>query len=153
MKKRLMMALAVGMFGATVAAPAAAQDEGMADHPVVGAWDVLVAGDDTDGITVFSNDGTLIDIDDPPGAGVWAPTGESTADVLIRTGGGVVRAAVEVAEDGQSFSGSFTVEFPPAVAEAAGMPAGELGPSEVSGTRINVEPMGDPVAPLPGPEE
>ena len=150
MKKQLMLALAVGMFAVTVAAPAAAQDEGMADHPVVGAWDVLVPGDDTPGgITVFSNDGTLIDIDVPPGAGVWAPTGESTADVLIRSGDVVVRAAVEVAEDGQSFSGSFTIEAPPAIAEAAGMPAGEVGPVEVSGTRINVEPMGDPVAPMP----
>ena len=115
----------------------------------VPVWYVQVSGDDTPSITVFSNDGTLIDIDDPPGAGVWAPTGESTADVLIRTDGGVVRAAVEVAEDGQSFSGSFTVEFPPAVAEAVGMPAGEIGPAEVSGTRVNVEPMGDPVAPMP----
>ena len=152
MKKRLMMALAVGMFAVTVAAPAAAQDEGMADHPFVGAWEVW-SGDDTPSITVISNDGTLIDIDDPPGGGVWAPTGESTADVLIRSGDVVVRAAVEVAEDGQSFSGSFTIEAPPAIAEAAGMPAGEVGPVEVSGARINVEPMGDPVAPMPGPEE
>ncbi len=149
MKKQLMIALAVGMLAVTVAAPAVAQDERMADHPFVGAWEVLVSGDDTTSFTVISDDGTLIDIDDPPGAGAWAPTGESTADVLIRSGDVVVRAAVEVAEDGQNFSGSFTIEAPPAIAEAAGIPAGELGPVEVSGARVNVEPMGDPVAPMP----
>ena len=42
------------------------------------------------------------------------------------------------------------------MAEAMGAPVGQLGPGEVTGQRIAVEPMGEPVGPIPeegGPEE
>ena len=35
------------------------------------------------------------------------------------------------------------------MAEAMGAPAGQLGPGDVTGQRIAVEPMGEPVGPLP----
>ena len=35
------------------------------------------------------------------------------------------------------------------MAEAFGDPVGQLGPGEVTGQRIAVEPMGEPVGPIP----
>ncbi len=67
-----------------------------------------------------------------------------------------VRASIEVAEDGQSFAGTYTIELPAGMAEAMGAPVGQLGPGEVTGQRIAVEPMGEPVGPLlaeGGPEQ
>ena len=55
-------------------------------------------------------------------------------------------------EDGQSFTGTYTIEPPAGVAEAMGIPAGQLGPGNVTAQRIAVEPMGEPVAPLPEEE-
>ena len=63
-------------------------------------------------------------------------------------GYGTIRTSIEVAEDGQSFAGTYTIEFPAAMAEAMGAPVGQLGPGEVTGQRIAVEPMGEPVGPL-----
>ena len=55
----------------------------------------------------------------------------------------MIRAAGEVSEDGQSFTAEFTIEF-----TGEGAPAGEYGPGHVTGTRINVEPMGTPAGSL-----
>jgi hypothetical protein len=41
------------------------------------------------------------------------------------------------------------MELPVAMAQAMGVPAGELGPGTVSARRIAVEPMGTPVGPIP----
>ena len=49
-----------------------------------------------------------------------------------------------MAADGQSYTGSHTLEF----VGGEGMPAGELGPGSATGTRIAVEPMGTPAASL-----
>jgi hypothetical protein len=54
-----------------------------------------------------------------------------------------IRAAGEVSEDGQGFTAEFTIEL-----TGEGAPAGEYGPGSVTGTRINVEPMGTPAGPL-----
>jgi hypothetical protein len=62
------------------------------------------------------------------------------------------RTSIEVAEDGQSFAGTYTVEPPAAMAEAMGAPVGQLGPGAVTGQRIAVEPMGEPVGPIPAEE-
>jgi hypothetical protein len=48
-----------------------------------------------------------------------------------------------VSDDGQSFTGEFTLEF-----TGEGAPAGEYGPGHVTGTRINAEPMGTPAGSL-----
>ena len=54
-----------------------------------------------------------------------------------------IRSTGEVSEDGQSFTAEYTVEL-----TGEGAPAGQFGPGSVTGTRINVEPMGTPVAPV-----
>ena len=54
-----------------------------------------------------------------------------------------IRAAGEVSEDGQSFTAEFTIEF-----TGEGAPTGEYGPGHVTGTRINVEPIGTPAGSL-----
>ena len=41
---------------------------------------------------------------------------------------------IEVAEDGRSFTGTFTLEFPAAMGDAIGTPLGQLGPGEVTGS-------------------
>ena len=68
------------------------------------------------------------------------------AAALIVLGFFTIRASIEVAEDGQSFAGTYTFEPPAAFAEAMGAPAGQLGPGEVTGQRVAVEPMGEPVS-------
>jgi len=60
-----------------------------------------------------------------------------------------VRTSIEVAEDGQSFTGTYTIEYPAAMAEAMGMPVGQAGPGDVTAQRVVVEPMGVPVGPIP----
>ncbi len=55
----------------------------------------------------------------------------------------MIRAAGDVSEDGQSFTAEFTIEF-----TGEGAPTGEYGPGHVTGTRINVEPMGTPAGSL-----
>lgn len=52
-------------------------------------------------------------------------------------------------------AGTYTLETP-ATAGAMGVPVGQLGPGELAGQRITVEPMGEPVGSLPaeaGPGE
>ena len=48
-----------------------------------------------------------------------------------------------MSEDGQTFTAEFTIEF-----TGEGAPTGEYGPGHVTGTRINVEPMGTPAGSL-----
>jgi hypothetical protein len=110
-------------------------------------------------ITIANLEGT--------GYGSWVATGERSTDATFLIpqrdpecgcflGYATVRSSIEVADDGQSFAGTFTVEFPAGMAEAMGAPVGQLGPGEVTGQRIAVEPMGEPVGPLPAeaaPEE
>ena len=48
-----------------------------------------------------------------------------------------------MSEDGQTFTAEFSIEF-----TGEGAPTGEYGPGHVTGTRINVEPMGTPAGSL-----
>ena len=93
--------------------------------------------------------------------GSWAATGERSADATFLfplsdpecgclVGYGSIRASIEVAEDAQSFAGAYTIEFPSAMAEAMGVPAGQLGPGQVTGQRITVEPPGRAGRAAPG---
>ena len=98
---------------------------------------------------------------DSSNVGCWVPTGERTADLTFYVpmtdpragylGFLIVRGDAVVAGDGQTYTGAGTIEFPAAVVEATGMPAGQLGPGEVTAVRVDVEPMGEPVAPWPLP--
>lgn len=140
-----------------VAGTGAQDATGLAGHPLVGAWvlDTDVA-DPTNGPTLatFSADGvyTQVETDGSAGIGVWQATGPQTADMMFHglnpdeDGGGwfTVRAAIEVAADGQSLTASYTLE----IVAADGTASGQYGPGEVTGTRIAVEPMGTPVGTL-----
>ncbi len=100
-------------------------------------------------------DGTWQDTsaDGTTSIGSWEATGPNSFNLTFhslsltgRTGSFAmvtIRATGEVSEDGQSFTAEFTLEL-----TGEGAPPGEFGPGSVTGTRINVEPMGTPVAPV-----
>lgn len=153
------LALAAGV----MAAPVAAQDGSMAEHPFVGAWIIDPTpqdpSDPPDLFTVAAGGTVTSASSDGIGSGAWSASGDHSADVTFVVpsvdpeagfmGLLTVRASVDVADDGASFSGTYTLEFPAAVSEAFGMPAGEVGPGEVTGQRVSVEPMGEQVGPIP----
>jgi hypothetical protein len=125
-------------------------------HPIVGTWNTETSSGDP-GDVMFSADGTLVSVDtEDVSLGVWEATGPSTVNLMFsglipaEEGGSggrfIIRATLEVAPDGQSFTGDYTVEV---TADFEGAPpAGEYGPDSVTGTRVVVEPMGTPVGPI-----
>jgi hypothetical protein len=150
------------LFGSVAAAPGvSAQDT--AEHPAVGAWIIESTPEDTTDpleLALIAPGGLIINaFPDGNGYGSWAATGDRTADATFLIpfndpeagflGFATIRTSIEVAEDGQSFAGTYTFEPPAGMAEAMGLPAGQLGPGEVTGQRVAVEPMGEPVGPLP----
>jgi hypothetical protein len=145
----------VGLVAVGRVAGTGAQD---AAHPLVGAWllntDVDTPGSTPSTLASFSADGvyTQVDADGSAGIGSWAATGPTTADLTFygllpdEAGGGrfTVRAAIEVAADGQTLTATYTLEF----TMPDGTSTGQYGPGHVTGTRIAVEPMGTPVGSL-----
>ena len=150
----LVFALLSGTVFVGAGGPATAQEVPHTDHPAVGTWLIdLDPGDPNDEtqMAVVSADGTLIEISASNGTagGQWAPTGPSTVNAtLYRLTDGpayvVIRASLEIAADGNSFTGTFTQEmvFDP----ADGGTSGEIGPGTVAGTRVVAEGPGTPVA-------
>jgi hypothetical protein len=141
----------------------AAQDEAD-DHPLVGAWIVdPSAGEGEVPVEVLAlhPDGILVLANPDTGAvGLWEATGERTGDLEFMvpvsdpeagslSGLYTIRAGLEVSEDGQTFSGTYTFEPAAQMAEMMGMSPGEYGPAEVTGERMTLEPMGEPVGPMP----
>jgi hypothetical protein len=130
-------------------------------HRFVGSWIFTVDGfpEEFTELAAVHADGTLLDTNTAGsiGIGSWEATGANsfnlTFDVLSLTGSTdrlegsfamtTIRATGEVSEDGQSFTAEFTLEL-----TGEGAPPGEFGPGSVTGTRINVEPMGTPAAPV-----
>ena len=119
--------------------------------PIVGAW-ILAFDDFPDeppDLVAFHSDGTFqqASADGTNGIGSWEATGPNSINLTFvevdEEGLAMVRAAGEVSENGQSFTAEFTIGF---IGEGA--PSGEYGPGHVTGTRINVEPMGTPVGSL-----
>jgi hypothetical protein len=124
-------------------------------HPLVGTW--LLDSDTEDPenlmeVDIFTSDGAYISVE-AEGAvtlGAWEATGDLTADMTIwspapeEEGGGmfIIRVAVEVAEDGQSFTAEYTFEV--IGPDGATMGEGEYGPGSASATRLTAEPMGTP---------
>jgi hypothetical protein len=115
-------------------------------HPIVGAWILTVEEfpEDPPSLVAFHGDGTFheANADGTTGIGSWEATGPNSINLtfleLDEEGAtGMIRAAGEVSEDGQTFTAEFSIEF-----TGEGAPAGEYGPGHVTGTRINVEPMG-----------
>ena len=144
------MVLIAALFTPTVTAQDAASTD-YAGHPFVGSWMLDTDTSDpgnTPSLVVVSADGSYIEFDsDGPGVGAWEPTGDTTATLTIHFidsdggGGGVIRASVEVAADGQSLTASYTLEiFDPATGEGSG----EIGPGIAEGTRMVVEAPGTP---------
>jgi hypothetical protein len=156
------LALALGAIS-----PAVVAQEDAAEHPIVGAWVLDSTPDDPSDavdLVVFNAGGTLVSLSaEGPAAGSWEPTGERTADVTFHglalgpdgDFGGLftIRSSGEVAEDGQTFTATYTVEPPAAMAQMLGMPEGQFGPGQVTAQRIAVEPMGEPVGPIPDVSE
>jgi hypothetical protein len=157
-------AVAALILAATMGATVLGQDENRRGHPVLGSWNVdatpTVAGDPPELIS-FHLEGSVRGAG-PGGAsvGTWEPTGGRSADVTFLVnavdpttgrfvGLATIRGSLRVSADGESFSGTYTFEPPAAFAEAMGLPVGQLGPSDVTGERIAVEPMGETVGPIP----
>jgi hypothetical protein len=127
----------------------------MADHPLVGVWDLAVDVGDGDtschSQVTFTDDGAYIDVDCEGSViiGAWEPTGDTTATMNFtetdQEGSIRVRAAIEVAADGQSFTAPFTIEV---LDPATGAGMGQYGPGMATGTRLTIEAPGTPVGPV-----
>jgi hypothetical protein len=129
-------------------------------HPLVGTWLLDTNTEDPANapeVVIVAADGGYISVDaeGTTTLGVWKATGPRSAQLTIyQTGvlnngayGGIitVRAAVDVAPDGQTFTAEYTIGVipPPGVEDQ-----GEFGPGHASGTRLAPEAMGTPVGPL-----
>jgi hypothetical protein len=148
---------------ATVAGAPGVAAQDTDEHPAIGAWMIDATPEDAmdpPELTLIAPGGIFINaFAEGTGYGSWTATGEQTADAIFLVpvndpeagflGFFTVRASIEVAEDGQSFAGNYTLEYPAAMAEAMGMPVGQYGPGDVIGQRIAVEAMGEPVGPIP----
>ena len=132
---------------------AVAQETDAADHPAKGAW--MVTSDPGDAeylprLATLSADGSAFFVSgyQTTGIGTWEPTGETTATLtftVVGDGPGhiTIRASVEIAPDGQAFTGTFTTEIV-LVDPAGGGTSGEIGPGTLEGTRLAAEAPGTP---------
>ena len=138
---------------------ATAQEEAVQDG-LIGTWLVDVDVSDTadsPALLTISDDGTLRLTDCCNyGAGAWASTEDGTADATVLLpwwddegfiGYAVIRGHIELDSGGESFAATYTQEVP----SRNGETSGQLGPVEASGQRVSVEPMGEPVGPIPAP--
>jgi hypothetical protein len=136
-----------------IASGAFAASEGTPEHPVIGTW---AAVPPASGFVLFGADGSVVGMDPNGGTvfGNWQSTGDRTADFTVRglatpgqpsSGILTARASIEVAEDGTTATVTATVES----STPDGGTTGQLGPISAELTRLTVEPMGSPVAPLP----
>ncbi len=131
---------------------AVAQDASLADHPARGAWSVTSDPGDFEyspRLAILSADGSAIFVSGEKitGVGRWEPLSETTAAVTftVVTNGPaqvVIRASIETAPDGESFTGTFTNEF--VFDPAGGGTSGEIGPGTLDGTRLAAEAPGTP---------
>ena len=155
--------LAGGVLASSVAVQATTPptEEPAEGPPIVGSWVLRVDGfpEAFTELVAVQSDGTLIDTNAAGsiGIGSWEATGPNSFNLTFnslsligstdRVEGslamGTIRASGEVSEDGQSFTAEFTLEL-----TGEGTPPGEFGLGSVTGTRITVEPMGTPVAPV-----
>ena len=153
------IALLVVVFALGAARIAGAQGtDSDAVHPLVGTWLLDTDVDDPENppeVDIFTADGGVISVDAAGETilGVWEETGENTAIVTFASPGAeeetyfgtlMIRADVEVAEDGDSFDVTYTFEF----SDPDGNSAGEFGPGHAAATRINAEAPGTTVGTL-----
>jgi|GEM_PF-3410179 len=122
-----------------------------ADHPFVGSWIIDTEPENPNDplhISTATADGGYVEVEpQATSVGAWEATGDNTVTLNIhfllgpQGGMGTIRANIEVAPDGQSFTGTYTVEL----AGPDGSSPGEAGPNTVEGGRMTVEPPGTPV--------
>ena len=120
---------------ATVAAAPGVAAQDTADHPAIGTW--IIDSTPEDGnpleLATVAPGGIIINaFPDGTAYGSWAATGDRTADATFLIpftdpeagflGFATIRTSIEVAEDGQSFAGTYTFEPPAGMAEAMGCP-------------------------------
>jgi hypothetical protein len=135
---------------------ATAQDQGPADHSAIGTWTVESEPQDvvTNMRTISLAPGGIASVistgagEDPIASlGAWEPTSDTSVALtftMVTNGPAyiTVRASIDLAEDGATFTGSYTMEmvFDP----AGGGTSGEIGPGTLTGTRLVVEAPGTP---------
>jgi hypothetical protein len=151
--RRLILGMVLGMLALPVMGTALAQDADGGAFPLVGTWQMTPDTTDPLGsfvLTTFGADGTVTNIttDGTTTLGVWAATGDATADVTVlgTTNGPafvVIRASITVAEDGQALTGTYTSEY--IFDPTGGGTSQEIGPGTLSGTKVRVSAPGTPV--------
>lgn len=160
-RTRLTSLLALGVLVATLlggAHLATAQSQDPANHPAIGAWTVESAPADVVAnfrVIALAPGGIASVIatgqgEDPIAAlGAWEATGDTSAILtftMVTNGPAyiVIRASLDFADDGASFTGAYTMEavFDP----AGGGTGGEIGPGILSGTRLVAEAPGTPAS-------
>ncbi|MGD9715151.1 MAG: hypothetical protein AB7V46_24310 [Thermomicrobiales bacterium] len=153
----VLAAVVLGM--STIRFVASAQDDAdMTGHPILGAWSFDSDVNDPENprsVLVFFPNGVVSEVEnESPTLGIWEPTAANTVAVTFRyefadeemggeVGTFIIRATLEVSEDGQTLSATYTLEV-----RYPGMPEGEFGPGTGEGTRLTIEPMGEPVGTL-----
>jgi hypothetical protein len=122
-------------------------------HPLVGVWVIDTDVDDPTngpGVVTVGADGIWheVDSDGTSGFGAWRATGARTAEVVFvypgEEGTVLIRATIEVAEDGRSFTAPYTVEF----VSPDGTATGQYGPGSAVANRLDAEAPGPPVGTL-----
>jgi len=137
---------------AFVSSPSAAQDAATV-HSLVGVWEMSVdlgQGDTQCPAQIsFAPDHSSVQVDceGVVAVGRWEPTGDTTANLTITAynsdyGRYMIRVAIQVAEDGQSFIGSFTFEL---IDAETGEGLGQYGPGTATATRQIAEGPGTTV--------
>ena len=125
-------------------------------HPIVGTWLLTpVSDEEPPTLATFHQDGTAIEIvpGGSTGVGAWMATGPSSVTLTLRyhevgpegfAGAAILRASIEVAADGNTFTATFTGEF----ILPDGTASGQYGPGTGTGERIVPEAPGEPVGPF-----
>ena len=132
--------------------PVAAQEDATL-HPLVGVWEMSVdlgAGETGCPAQIsFSPDHSSVQVDceGVVAVGLWEPISDTTANLTITAynpdqGRYMIRVSIEVAEDGQSFTGSFTFEL---IDAETGEGLGQYGPGTATASRQTAEAPGTPV--------
>lgn len=152
-RTRSIVALAL-VFLMAASTVAVAQEDAQEDsHPIIGAWLLEITDTGTSGaLLLVGPGGTLINESfDSTGVGTWAPVDESSAIFTFHAPAGetledrfsqlvTIRGAVTVSPDGETFDGTWTIQFPEGQEQ--------YGPGQVVGRRIAAEEMGEPAGPM-----
>lgn len=161
LNRRLAVAsLGAGGLGLALRARAAVAQEATpsatASHALVGTWFLTESSaNPTNARDLFTlhGDGTYIEAnaDGSVRLGAWEPTGPTTANLIIvadargedgaDTGGQILRLAITLNPDGQTYTAEGTIE----IRSPDGTLSGQVGPIRGAASRLAVEGPGTPV--------